>query len=221
MILKNKYFFKSILLILTIFSTISHAEVVKVHGSGRVGSGVVIGPNKVLTNCHLFDKEYTGVVMARNTSLYDRHASKYEFYGAHALPEKDLCLINVNTSRFKVSEISYNYQEKDLVNAKNIHDNVSGQIVDIVKREDNIELIGSNTPWIDGASGGGLYKHDKLIGITTYITHGETSIYWAVSLKDIEKIFSAPLVMKVKGVTLYNEYYKNNTPPNKVLTGKN
>lgn len=132
------------------------------------GSGVVIAPQTVITNCHVLQKGKSILVKA------GKEVSPAKLM--HPDVKRDLCQLSVpeitapaveigSVSRLRVGQRVYaigNPRQLDLT----LSDGIISGLRDI---EDGAPLIQTTAPISPGSSGGGLFDSDgRLIGITTW-----------------------------------------------------
>jgi hypothetical protein len=133
------------------------------------GSGVVIGPGSVVTNCHVLAKSRRVSVVRENVS-----------YGAtleHADPERDLCQLKV--TNFPAPSVTLASGDLPRIGARvyaigsprGLDQTLSDGLVSGIRRvdSDGFLAIQITVPISPGSSGGGLFdSRGRLIGITTF-----------------------------------------------------
>ncbi len=133
------------------------------------GSAVVIGPGKLITNCHVLQKAKSFQVNKSNIS----YGATLEF----ADPERDLCQIKV--SNFTAPAVVIGTANKLRIgqkvfaigNPENLELTMSEGIISSLRKQDDegLPLIQTTAPISHGSSGGGLFDSEgRLIGITTF-----------------------------------------------------
>jgi S1-C subfamily serine protease len=145
------------------------------------GSGVVIGPGKVITNCHVLAKAKAIQVRRENVS--------YEGKLEHADAERDLCLISVagfsapavemgSIDNLKVGQRAY-----AIGNPQRFALTLSEGLISGLRGEDpRVPPIQTTAPISPGSSGGGLFDADaKLVGITTLIFVGRERLAQSIN----------------------------------------
>lgn len=129
------------------------------------GSGVVVGPGLVVSNCHVFEDAASAVVKYRNRT--------YPATVRHVDRERDLCSLDaaglvapaatIGTSRLRVGERVYTIgapQGLELTLAEGILSSRRG--------DGEYQLLQTTAAISPGSSGGGLFDDaGRLIGITT------------------------------------------------------
>lgn len=131
------------------------------------GSGVVIAPLRVITNCHVV-KDAATVFVRKENVIY---LSKVE----HRDTKRDLCQLHVpnlsapavtlgNSRDLKVGQKVY-----ALGNPKGLEVTLSDGLVSALRGPDGVDpIIQTTAPISPGSSGGGLFDGEgRLVGITT------------------------------------------------------
>lgn len=158
-------------------------------GGLSYGSGVVVGKDKVITNCHVF--------RATKEPWIARGEDTYAITSVKADVWHDLCLVNTVPLPFKPAEIGSSASLKrgqDIVAFG--HSNgvpaplTSTGIVKALFDETPGRVIRSTAKFRMGASGSGLFDLDgKLVGINTFKTAGAGgSIYFALPIEWLDKL---------------------------------
>lgn len=141
-------------------------------GSGRPlmqGSAVVIGPGRLITNCHVLRQAKSVTVGRENVS-----------YGAtleHPDTERDLCQLRV--ANFTAPAVAVTPPEELRIGARvyaigtprGLETTLSDGLLSGLRRDaqGNLEAIQITVPLSGGSSGGGLFDaQGRLIGITTF-----------------------------------------------------
>ncbi|MBL0919213.1 MAG: serine protease [Hydrogenophaga sp.] len=135
----------------------------------RQGSAVVIGPGRLITNCHVLRQAKSLTVGRENVS-----------YGAtleHADPERDLCQIKV--ANFHAPPVAIAGSDALKVGARvyaigaprGMETTLSDGLLSGLRRnaQGQLDAIQVTVPLSGGSSGGGLFDaQGRLIGVTTY-----------------------------------------------------
>jgi hypothetical protein len=168
------------------------------------GSGVVVGPGKVLTNCHVVRRSSRITVM-KGALRYPVESQKVDIY-------KDLCLLDVpslklpaaeirNPSEMSVGDFAYFYGYPGGADAFFTEGRVSG-----LHPLSNSVVLKTTAGFSSGGSGGGLFDFNgKLIGITTFYSAGHSGGYYALPIDwmlAVEKKSSEP-ISPLDGNTLW------------------
>ena len=155
---------------------------------GGQGSGVIVGPKTVATNCHVVEGDVEIIV----SKAQDRRIDKRDEYRATIRDGNsvhDFCLLDVPElgsmavkirlySTLRVGEDVYavgNPEGRDL--------SLSAGIISQLREEgeEGNREIQTDASFTFGSSGGGLFdKNGNLIGITTAILEGEGDINFAI-----------------------------------------
>lgn len=159
-------------------------SVVQVHayaatGKTFLGSGVVIDPSRVATNCHITQRAQTVVI--------SKGAIRYEAQNQFADVERDLCIVEApgmqlpvaklgRASRLSVGEPLYLYGFPRAIGmafsqgqVKSLHPYRSGVIIE------------TTADFTEGASGGGIFNNSgELIGLATFFSAGYERHYFAI-----------------------------------------
>lgn len=160
-------------------------------GGLAYGTGVVIGENSVVTNCHVLRKT-THAWLSQGEAIYKIEA-------VHVDAKHDLCLLK--TEKLPLAPVTLGstatVQKGDEVYAMGHSSGVlapttsGGQVKSLYPYE-NGNVVRTNARFTLGASGSPLFDGDaRLIGINTFKTPGRAAFFYAVPvewLKDVEKI---------------------------------
>lgn len=138
------------------------------------GSGVVIGPGRMVTNCHVLVRA-KGVQVRRESDKLNHEATL-----EHADPERDLCLLSVKDlaapavviaplASAKVGQRVYT-----VGNPEGLSLTLSEGLISGLRPEDpRLPPIQTSAPISPGSSGGGLFDSEgRLLGITTAAVPG-------------------------------------------------
>ncbi|MGE5492623.1 MAG: trypsin-like peptidase domain-containing protein [Actinomycetota bacterium] len=137
------------------------------------GSAVVVGPERLITNCHVLRKAKRFVVRQDNTA----HGATLEYLDV----QRDLCQIKVKnlvapavavvgTRGAKVGQSVFT-----LGNPKGLELTLGAGLLSALRKDenDNIVWVQTSAPVSSGSSGGGLFdEQGRLIGITSLIIAG-------------------------------------------------
>ena len=157
-------------------------------GGLAYGSGVVVGKDKVLTNCHVF-RSTKQPWISRGEDTYSINSVKADVW-------HDLCLVTTDPLPFKPAPIG---KSTDLKRGQEIvafgHSNgvpaplTSSGSVKALFDVDQGKVIRSTARFSMGASGSGLFDMDgNLVGINTFKTAGRAgSIHFALPIEWLDK----------------------------------
>ena len=158
-------------------------------GGLAYGSGVVVGDNKVLTNCHVF--------RATREPWISRGEDTYSITSVKADVWHDLCLVSTFSMPFKPALIG---SSASLTRGQEIvafgHSNgvpaplTSTGMVKGLYDDAPGKVIRSTAKFLMGASGSGLFDLDgKLVGINTFKTTGKGGgIHFALPIEWLDKL---------------------------------
>jgi serine protease Do len=145
------------------------------------GSGVVIGPGRLITNCHVLRQ-------ARAVSVGRENVS----FGAtleHADPERDLCQLKV--ANFHAPAVAIAGTDGLRVGARvyaigaprGLETTISDGLLSGLRRnaQDQLDALQITVPISGGSSGGGLFDtQGRLIGITTFMLRDAQNLNFAL-----------------------------------------
>jgi len=155
------------------------------------GSGVVVGHNEILTNCHV--TRNSNQIIALKGSL------RYNAYSQRADLHRDLCLLTTDelpftpapvrlTSGLPTGEAVFFYGYPGGVEAFFTEGRVSSLHPYLGSR-----VIETSAGFGLGASGGGLFDRDgALVGITTFLSAGHSGYYYAMPADWLEELRRRP-----------------------------
>jgi serine protease Do len=176
------------------FSALETVVVVRVYndtGGLSYGSGVVVGENKVMTNCHIFrSTKQPWVAHGEDT---------YDIVSVQADRWHDLCLLTTGNLPFKPASIIKNH---DLKRGQEIisigHSNgspsplTSAGTVNATYIFEGGRVIRSSAAFRMGASGSGIFDIEgNLLGINTFKTPGRNAYFYSLPIEwlaDLEKL---------------------------------
>jgi S1-C subfamily serine protease len=140
------------------------------------GSGVAIGPERLITNCHVLARAKAVQVRRENVS--------YEAKLEYADPERDLCTLTIKgfsapAVRIRgMADLKVGQRVYAVGNPERLALTLSEGLISGLRSEDpRLPPIQTSAPISQGSSGGGLFDAEgRLIGITTLIIVGRTRI---------------------------------------------
>jgi serine protease Do len=160
-------------------------------GGLSYGSGVVVGENKVMTNCHIF--------RSTKQPWVARGEDSYDIVSVQADRWHDLCLVTTLNLPFKPASIIKNH---DLNRGQGIisigHSNgvptplTSEGVIKSTYIFEGGRVIRSSAAFRMGASGSGIFDTEgNLLGINTFKTPGKNAYFYSLPIEwlaDIEKL---------------------------------
>ena len=161
-------------------------------GSVAYGSGVVIEPQKVLTNCHIF-KQTKKPWVSRGEDSFPIKSVQADRY-------HDLCLVTSESLPFppvKTGSATTMKKGEEIVaighsSASPVPITSIGVIKSIYPF-DNANVIRSTARFAMGASGSGLFDSEgRLIGINTFKTPGKNAYFYALPVEWITSLKTKP-----------------------------
>jgi len=157
--------------------------------SGAQGSAVVIGPGRLVTNCHVLTRMTRFQVMKDNVS----YGGKLEFPD----PENDLCQIRVDNFHAPAVELAdmgalhVGARVYAIGTPRGLETTLSDGLLSGLRRDDGGQLmfVQTTAPISAGSSGGGLFDTEgRLIGITTFIRRESQNINLAVPANRVAEL---------------------------------
>lgn len=165
----------------------------KSDGGLAYGSGVIIGKDQVLTNCHIL----------RDTKKpwVSRGEDSYAVESVQADRWHDLCLITTSglpgdpVVIDSVGALKKGQEAIAIGHSSGAPSPLTSMgAVQSLYSMDDANVIRSNAGFTLGASGSGLYDGDgRLIGINTFKTIGRKAYYYALPIKWLDKVKTLPV----------------------------
>ena len=176
-------------------------------GSLAYGSGVVVAPNQVATNCHIFRKTKQPWV-SRGEDSYYITSVKADRY-------RDLCLVTTTNLPLKAVEIVKHAELKkgQEIVAIGHSSGVPAPITSLGALKSLYPFKGGNilrstARFAMGASGSGMFDAEgRLLGINTFKTPGRNAYFYALPiswLDDLEKL-PAETTFPIDGMAFWEE----------------
>jgi serine protease Do len=153
------------------------------------GSAVVIGPGRLVTNCHVLARMTRFQVTKDNVS----YGAKLEFPD----PENDLCQIRVDNFHAPAVELAdmgalrVGTRVYAIGTPRGLETTLSDGLLSGLRRDDSGQLmfVQTTAPISAGSSGGGLFDAEgRLIGITTFIRRESQNINLAVPANRVAEL---------------------------------
>lgn len=167
-------------------------------GSNGRGSGVVVSPEYVATNCHVIANS-KGVNIAKFRDGYQPIALKANW-------KRDVCLLKFDPLPFKPIPMrdskSLQYEEEvfsmSFPAGAPVPQISYGAIKGIYPFDGSL-IVRSNASFYMGSSGGALFDQNfNLIGLTTFKSPGHQAFYYSLPVEWIKELMEAPEVTSLK-----------------------
>jgi serine protease Do len=153
-----------------VFEKVSKSVVVVLNlgdsGLQARGSGVVVEPQRVITNCHVLKKAKSVEVKLGET--------KYKAQLLFPDPDRDLCMLEVATLKAPFVDIAplntVRVGQKVLAvgSPEGLELSLSDGLISSLRGKVGEQILQTSAPISNGSSGGGLFDEDaRLIGVTT------------------------------------------------------
>ena len=173
-------------------------SVVVVEAGNSQGSGVVLKPNLVATNCHVTDAATSPIAVFKGEN---RRADKSQSHPARVVAgdrKRDVCLLEVSglwaipAETRKAAEMKIAEQVYAVGAPKGLDFSISGGLVSQLRGEDaegnalagSAPLIQTDTAISPGSSGGGLFDaQGRLVGLTTFAYRDSEGLNFAVPIE--------------------------------------
>lgn len=183
-------------------------EAVDADGRYQLGSGVIVAPAKVVTNCHVTRKAARVAIV--------KHGLRNNASGQIADTARDLCLLRVPGLEGDPVPIAKaaTLKSGDIVTAVGYTGGVGVQLSDGVvvakHRWSGSDIIQSTNWFSSGASGGALFNDSgSLVGILTFRLRGGAAHYFSAPadwlLDRLEDDRSLARVAPLSGLTFWEE----------------
>lgn len=151
----------------------------RITGGSGVGSGVVIAPGKVVTNCHVTrDAEQIFVL---------RGEQRWQATAQYGQPQRDVCVLHVPKLAIAPVEIAEmdSVRKGDDVMAVGFSLGLGAQYADGVVNAlhpfDGGSVIQTDAGFLSGASGGGLFdKRGRLVGLLAFRLPARGAFFFAL-----------------------------------------
>lgn len=176
-------------------------------GSMAYGSGVVVGKNKVVTNCHIFRKTPEPFI--------SRGEDTYRITQIQADRYYDMCLVATDATPFEPSDIGSATTMKkgaEIIGMGHSSGNPSpvnaNGVLKSIYPFNNGYIIRSTARFTMGASGSGLFDGEgRLIGINTFKSPGRNAYFYALPIEWLASVEKQPIETKfpIDGKTFWEE----------------
>ena len=166
-------------------------EALRIQGGFALGSGVVVAPETIVTNCHV-TRDALKINVLRGGARWLAASQLSDV-------DRDLCLLRVPGLRANVVTLGQTDRMKpgQLVTALGYTGGVAmqrsqGKVL-ALHRFDGSRVIRSSNWFNSGASGGGLFDEDlRLVGILTFRLRGGDANYFAAPAEWLQAMLNAP-----------------------------
>ncbi|HUL13450.1 MAG TPA: serine protease [Methylococcaceae bacterium] len=159
-------------------------SVVQIHAYSKesrvfLGSGVVVGPHRVATNCH--------VTRTARVIVVSKGPLRYRAVSQKADPKRDICILEAPgiqqpaatlgaASRLAVGEPVYVYGYPRAIGIA-----FSAGRIEALHPYEGSRVIETSADFAQGVSGGGLFDDSgRLIGLATFLSAGRSGHYYAI-----------------------------------------
>lgn len=166
-------------------------EALRVQGGFSLGSGVVVAPETIITNCHV-TRDAVKVNVLRGGARWLAEAQRSDI-------DHDLCLLRVPGLQGRVVALGRSDRLKpgQAVTALGYTgglglQNSPGEVL-ALHRFDGSHVVRSSNWFNSGASGGGLFDEDlRLVGILTFRLRGGEAHYFAAPAEWLVPMLETP-----------------------------
>jgi serine protease Do len=162
--------------------TLHKVEAANPDGSVSIGTGVMVAPGYVVTNCHVTRRAQA--ITVTKGALHRRAESQYSDV------EHDLCLLRVPlaegdpVARLREDRPRVGEQVHAMGFILGISPRLSSGEISALFDYDGGRVIQSTTPFSSGASGGGLFDDQgRVVGIVTFKYRGGTAYHFSLPSK--------------------------------------
>jgi serine protease Do len=179
-------------LLLSLSASVLKIEVLRVQGGFSLGSGVVVGTETLVTNCHV-TRDALKINVLRGGVRWLATAQQSDI-------DHDLCVLRV--PGLQASAVPLGQTERlapgKLVSALGYTGGLGlqssqGEVI-ALHRVDGGRVIQSSNWFSSGASGGGLFDEElRLVGILTFRLRGGEAHYFAAPVEWLRTMLDAPL----------------------------
>ena len=159
-------------------STVTKIEAVNPDGSTSMGSGVMVAPGKLVTNCHV-TRNAIQIIVVKSGQRWSAQKQLSDV-------EHDLCLLNVPAATVPVAQfgdgkLKVGQPVYAIGYVNGIGPRMSGGQIRALYNYDGGKVIQSTTPFRFGASGGGLFdEQGRLVGVVTFLSRLDQSYHFSL-----------------------------------------
>lgn len=157
-------------------TSVLKVEVIRVQGGYSLGSGVVVGADAVVTNCHV-TRDARQIAVLQGGLRLPAQSQRVDAY-------HDLCLLHVRgierARAVEFAQAAIGQAVTAVGHTAGALQSSTGEVL-ALHRMDGGRVIRSTNYFNSGASGGGLFDADlKLVGILSFRLRGATGHYFAM-----------------------------------------
>ena len=149
-------------------------SVVVVHNGRNQGSGVIVRPNIVATNCHVVDSPAYRIIVQKAAAHRANIGRNFSAAIRYADKKKDFCLLNVKNLRGmpaivrKYDTLNIGENVYGLGAPQGLELSLSEGVISQLRKTRNARFIQTDAAISPGSSGGGLFdRNGNLLGILT------------------------------------------------------
>jgi serine protease Do len=159
-------------------STVMKIEAHNPDGSTSIGSGVMVAPGKLVTNCHV-TRNATSITVIKSGRRWDAEKQQSDV-------EHDLCLLSVPAATVPVAQfgndkLKVGQQVYAVGYINGLGPRLSGGQIKALYDYEGAKVIQSTTPFRSGASGGGLFdEQGQLVGVVTFISRLDQTYHFSL-----------------------------------------
>ena len=177
-----------------VFFSVVQIHVENKDGEHGVGSGIVVAPDHIATNCHVLANA-RGIIAAQGEDNYRPVALKADW-------RHDLCLLKFDGLALKpvvLGETANIKYEQAIFSLGHSGGQVApamslGRIKALYSLDDG-QIIRTSARFSMGASGSALFDEEgKLLGINTFKSPGQKGFFYALPVEWVKALFNAPEV---------------------------
>ena len=178
--------------VLRVFFSVVQIHVENKEGEHGAGSGIVVSPNHIATNCHVIANA-RGVVASQGEENYAPVALKADW-------KHDLCLLKFDQLPLKAitlgdsSALRYEQSSFSLAHSSgSVYPLLSIGSIKALYPLDNSNVIRTSARFTMGASGSALFDDaGNLIGLNTFKSPGRNGFFYALPVNWIKTLLNAP-----------------------------
>lgn len=181
-------------------ASVLRIEAPRSHGGYALGSAVIIGKDRVVTNCHV-TRDAVEIFVVRGGARWTAEAQSADV-------ARDLCVLRVPGLRGQAVRmaptsglgVGQSVTALGFTGGMGMQ-NSTGEVV-ALHRHDGSRVIQTNNWFSSGASGGGLFDDEaRLIGILTFRLRGGEAHYFAAPADWLREMLEEPSRFPFKAVS--------------------